>query len=219
MGLAKRSWARDRVLVGGIDATASTSLGPEELRHYVHALLDELDLVERVPFIELEPDGYDHIVVSGDRYRVPRGWDTYRDRLVGLFPDEAVGLHGYFDAVAAIANELSKLPDSIGIGAAGCAELSTGTGSGAAAGAAETGIGRGGPVWPTGIGAGGTWACAGSGACNGSASSGWALRSPPPAPELPTSWPRTNIAKTTGRFAASVSLVASATATAARTAT
>ncbi len=42
MGLAKRSWARDRVLVGGIDATASTSLGPEELRHYVHALLDEV---------------------------------------------------------------------------------------------------------------------------------------------------------------------------------
>ena len=89
----------------------------------VHALLDELDLVERVPFIELEPDGYDHIVVSGDRYRVPRGWDAYRDRLAGLFPDEAVGLHGYFDAVAAIANELSKLPDSIGIGDVLCAPL------------------------------------------------------------------------------------------------
>ncbi len=42
MGEAKRTWARDRVLVGGIDATASTSLGPEELRRYVHDLLDEV---------------------------------------------------------------------------------------------------------------------------------------------------------------------------------
>ena len=42
MGVAKRSWARDRVLVGGIDATASTSLRPEELRRYVHDLIDEV---------------------------------------------------------------------------------------------------------------------------------------------------------------------------------
>jgi len=42
MGVAKRSWARDRVLVGGIDATASTSLSPAELRRYVHDMLDEV---------------------------------------------------------------------------------------------------------------------------------------------------------------------------------
>lgn len=82
----------------------------------VHALLDELDLLERVPFIELAPDGFDHIVVAGDRYRVPRGWDTFRDRTLGLFPEEAEGLHRYFDTVGAIASELADLPDSIGIG-------------------------------------------------------------------------------------------------------
>jgi uroporphyrinogen-III decarboxylase len=42
MGVAKRTWARGRVLAGGIDATASTSLGPEQLTRYVHALLDEV---------------------------------------------------------------------------------------------------------------------------------------------------------------------------------
>jgi uroporphyrinogen-III decarboxylase len=42
MGEAKRSWARDRVLVGGIDATASTSLSPDEMRRYVRALLEEV---------------------------------------------------------------------------------------------------------------------------------------------------------------------------------
>ena len=82
----------------------------------VHALLDELGLVEQVPFIELDPAGYDHIVVAGDRYYVPSGWDTYRTHLVGLFPDQAAALHRYFDIVADISSELSKLPDSIGIG-------------------------------------------------------------------------------------------------------
>ena len=42
MGEAKRSWARDRILVGGIDATASTSLSPEEMRCYVRDLLEEV---------------------------------------------------------------------------------------------------------------------------------------------------------------------------------
>jgi hypothetical protein len=41
-GKAKRGWARDRVLVGGIDATAFTSLGPEEISSYVYRLLDEI---------------------------------------------------------------------------------------------------------------------------------------------------------------------------------
>jgi len=81
----------------------------------VHSLLDELDLVEQVPFIELDPDGYDHIVVDGDRYRVANGWDRYRDRMVGLFPDEAPALNRYFDMIGAIERELSNLPDSIGI--------------------------------------------------------------------------------------------------------
>ena len=82
----------------------------------MHALLEDLDLVERVPFIELDPDGYDHIVIAGDRYRIPSGWETYRDRLVGLFPDEARALHRYFDIVGGLASELSKLPGSIRLG-------------------------------------------------------------------------------------------------------
>jgi uroporphyrinogen-III decarboxylase len=42
-GEAKRTWARDRVLVGGIDATAFASLSPDGIRRYVHDLLDEIE--------------------------------------------------------------------------------------------------------------------------------------------------------------------------------
>jgi uroporphyrinogen-III decarboxylase len=41
-GEAKRTWARDRVLAGGIDATAFTSLSPEGIHRYVWDLLDEV---------------------------------------------------------------------------------------------------------------------------------------------------------------------------------
>ncbi len=34
----------------------------------LHALLDELDLIGQVPFPELDPDGYDHVVIAGDPF-------------------------------------------------------------------------------------------------------------------------------------------------------
>jgi all-trans-retinol 13,14-reductase len=82
----------------------------------IHGLLNELGLLDCVPFIELDPDGYDHIDIAGDRYRIPSGWDAYRNRIVELFPDEAGALHRYFDVVGDLERELSQLPDSIGAG-------------------------------------------------------------------------------------------------------
>jgi uroporphyrinogen-III decarboxylase len=63
MGEAKRSWARDRVLVGGIDATASTSLSPEAMRRHVDDLLDEISNEAG------SPDGF--ILGTGDA--LPKG--------------------------------------------------------------------------------------------------------------------------------------------------
>jgi uroporphyrinogen-III decarboxylase len=42
-GEAKAGWAKDKVLVGGIDATAFTGLSPQEIRVYVRDLLVEID--------------------------------------------------------------------------------------------------------------------------------------------------------------------------------
>jgi len=81
----------------------------------VHGLLEVLGLVDRVPFLELDPDGYDHVVVAAERYRIPSGWEAFRRRMVDLFPDEASALHRYFDTIRDIEHELARLPDSIGI--------------------------------------------------------------------------------------------------------
>jgi len=62
-GEAKAGWAKDKVLVGGIDATAFTGLSPEEMRAYVRDLLVE---------IEEEARGF-HKFILGSGDALPRG--------------------------------------------------------------------------------------------------------------------------------------------------
>ncbi len=76
----------------------------------VHTLLARLGLAEEVQFHRLDPEGFDHIVVAGERYRVCNGLEKYRDRLIGRFPHDARALRRYFDTVAAIGREMDTLP-------------------------------------------------------------------------------------------------------------
>jgi phytoene dehydrogenase-like protein len=77
----------------------------------IHGLLDELDLLGEVEFTLLDPDGFDHVVLGTDRYRIPRGWENFRARMLAAFPAERAGLDRYFDTIAAIMRELDALPE------------------------------------------------------------------------------------------------------------
>ena len=77
----------------------------------IHGLLEELGLARTVEFLELDPDGFDHVVVAGSRYRIPKGWENFRARMKADFPAEQRGLDRYFDLVAAIVRELEMLPE------------------------------------------------------------------------------------------------------------
>jgi phytoene dehydrogenase-like protein len=76
----------------------------------VHTLLCKLGLVDEVKFHRLDPEGFDHVVVGGDRYRICNGLEKYRDRLSVRFPDDARPLRRYFDTIAAIGREMDTLP-------------------------------------------------------------------------------------------------------------
>jgi all-trans-retinol 13,14-reductase len=76
----------------------------------VHELLQRINLTDAVQFHRLDPEGFDHIVVAGDRYRVPNGLDKYRDRLIRRHPDAARALHRYFETIIAIGLEMDRLP-------------------------------------------------------------------------------------------------------------
>lgn len=79
----------------------------------IHALLDRLGVADEVPFVRLEPEGFDHVVVGDERVRVPNGLAKYRDRLVRRFPDWERPIVRYFHEVAAIGEELDLLPKRI----------------------------------------------------------------------------------------------------------
>ena len=51
-----------------------------------------LGLADAVEWRELDPDGFDTVVIPGLTFRVPRGWDRYLERLIETFPDEEGGL-------------------------------------------------------------------------------------------------------------------------------
>ncbi|MCB9560271.1 MAG: NAD(P)/FAD-dependent oxidoreductase [Kofleriaceae bacterium] len=79
----------------------------------VHELLRRLDLVDEVRFHRLDPEGFDHVVIAGDRYRIPNGLEKFRDRLIRRFPDAVRPLRRYFDTIMAIGREVDTLPKSL----------------------------------------------------------------------------------------------------------
>lgn len=78
----------------------------------VHELLRRLGLHETVRFVRLDPEGFDHVVVAGERHRIPNGLEKFRDRLIRRFPGEERPIRGYFDTIQAIGRELDVLPRS-----------------------------------------------------------------------------------------------------------
>ncbi len=79
----------------------------------IHRFLERIGLVDEIAFHRLDPDGFDQIVVAGERFRIPSGFPAHRDRLIARFPEAAGPLQQYFDIVAGIADELAALPDKI----------------------------------------------------------------------------------------------------------
>ena len=74
----------------------------------VHQLLSELGVADRVPFVRLDPEGFDHVVVAGDRFRIPNGLGKFEERLTRRYPQWRSPIRRYFSTIAAIARELSQ---------------------------------------------------------------------------------------------------------------
>ena len=75
----------------------------------VHDLLTRLDVEREVPFVRLDPEGFDHVVVAGERFRIPNGLEKFRARLVRRFPDAERPLRRYFEVIEQLGRELDGL--------------------------------------------------------------------------------------------------------------
>jgi all-trans-retinol 13,14-reductase len=78
----------------------------------VHRFLSRLGLVESVPFVQLDPTGYDHMRIPGYALDIPSDFDELGRRLAALFPSHAGSLRAFVAEVRATDDELESIPSS-----------------------------------------------------------------------------------------------------------
>ncbi len=71
-----------------------------------------LGISQDLQFCELNPDGFDHIIVGDEQFDIPKGKEQFAERLKQRFPQEAVGIDGYLNALSDIMDSLRHLGSS-----------------------------------------------------------------------------------------------------------
>jgi all-trans-retinol 13,14-reductase len=59
-------------------------------------LLDALGIADKVDFVELDPDGFDRFGFPDYEFRLCKGKERFRDKLITDFPREERGIHKFF---------------------------------------------------------------------------------------------------------------------------
>ncbi len=72
-------------------------------------IYDGLGVSQDLAFVELNPDGYDHIVVGDKQIDFPKGKENLIERLKSHFPHEAKGIDGYFADLTAMTEGLRNI--------------------------------------------------------------------------------------------------------------
>jgi all-trans-retinol 13,14-reductase len=75
------------------------------------ALIEGLGIGGDLELGELNPEGYDHMIVAGERFDIPRGRERYADRLKARFPREAAGIDAILGDAARLSKELETIDE------------------------------------------------------------------------------------------------------------
>jgi len=76
---------------------------------FLRRVYEGLGVSQDLAFCELNPNGYDHIFISQERFDFPRGKENLAARLKERFPREAAGIDGYLNAVSDLMSSLRSL--------------------------------------------------------------------------------------------------------------
>ncbi len=79
---------------------------------HMRRIYEGLGVSEDLVFCEINPDGYDHVIVGSDRFDIPAGADRFIGRLKQKFPHESQGIDGYFRVVQGLPQEF-KIAGSV----------------------------------------------------------------------------------------------------------
>ncbi|NCG20734.1 MAG: FAD-dependent oxidoreductase [Rhodobacterales bacterium] len=82
-------------------------IGALEEGGQMRKLYEGMGLAKHLTFLELNPDGYDHVWIGDDfKFDIPRGFGVFKDRLKAYFPHESKGIDSYMDTILALQQEL-----------------------------------------------------------------------------------------------------------------
>ncbi|WP_149361055.1 phytoene desaturase family protein [Lolliginicoccus suaedae] len=74
----------------------------------IPTILRGLGAEQRVEFQEIDPDGFDILDFPSIRFKVPRGWDLYQDRLIEAFPQDKAALIRYMRIIRKLADATDR---------------------------------------------------------------------------------------------------------------
>jgi all-trans-retinol 13,14-reductase len=84
--------------------------------HYIsqcapgQTITEFLNYIERdVAFNSLDPDCIDRVITPQTDFRIPLGWENLRTRLLERFPEEAIAIHRYCDAIQRLHQDVHNL--------------------------------------------------------------------------------------------------------------
>lgn len=73
-----------------------------------------LGLSGDLQFNEMNPDGFDHFLIGGERFDQPRGVESWKARLTARFPDERAGIDRFFAVIQGLASDLGRCDELLG---------------------------------------------------------------------------------------------------------
>lgn len=75
----------------------------------LRSIYEGLGVSQDLTFCELNPDGYDHIVIGEKKIDFPKGKENLIERLKSHFPHEATGIDSYFADVINMMESISRI--------------------------------------------------------------------------------------------------------------
>ncbi len=76
---------------------------------HLRSIYEGLGVAGDLTFCELNPDGYDHIIIGDKRVDFPKGKENLIERLKSQFPHEAKGIDSYFADLTNMMESLSNI--------------------------------------------------------------------------------------------------------------
>jgi len=102
-------WTHSFTLEGYKFSTGVHYIGEIGRGGYLRAIYEGLDVSRDLEFLEINPDGYDHIFIGDERFDIPKHRRKYIRRLKDRFPHEADGIDKYFQLVMDISYGLMNI--------------------------------------------------------------------------------------------------------------